>query len=225
MISFCAATRSSIVPVAAAAAHRLALRERELLLERLHLEKEDVAARLARRACRARRRARARSRTRSRPAARRDPRDRACARPLTGGRAPRDAQRHDRLGAAAHGVDELEALDAEVVLGLGLDVDFLEPRDRAIAGRPQRRGRRADDPRASRMKYSVSPRVRQPFAIGERDAIRAVLDDRQRRRHELSAASRRQARSALPVRRASSGPSPPRRSVCTRRRTSVPAGA
>ena len=54
-------------------------------------------------------------------------------RPVTDVASRRDPQRHDLLGAAAHRVDELERVDAEVVLGLRLDVHLFEPRHAAVA--------------------------------------------------------------------------------------------
>jgi hypothetical protein len=44
-----------------------------------------------------------------------------------------DLERRDPLGAAAHG-DQLETIDAEVVLRLRLDIDLVQARHRPIAG-------------------------------------------------------------------------------------------
>ena len=136
MISFCAVTRSSIEPLAAAGHAALALRERELLLERLHLEEEDVAARLVR--PRAAREV-ARAHVVGHEVAGLDVEILEEQRvPAVDHRAlARDRQRHHLLGLAADRVDELEPVDAVVVLGLRLDVHFFEPRDRAVGGRLQ----------------------------------------------------------------------------------------
>ena len=94
-------------------------------------------------------------------------------------RALRNAERHDLLRAAAHRVHEIERRDAEVVLGLGLDVDFLEQRDATIArGLHDMHFRRTILERADEV-FGVAA-ARQTFGVGKRDAIGIVLDDLQR---------------------------------------------
>ena len=128
--------------IAASAAARLALCRRELLFERLHLEEEDVAARLG-----------------GSPAAG----DVAHASvighevaglhpellevqrvsPGDGQRRPLPFKRHRLLTGAADAVHEIERTDAVVVVGARLDGDFLEGGDLPIArqdagcGRPE----------------------------------------------------------------------------------------
>ena len=164
---------------AARAGHCLARGEGELLLERLDLEEEDVAARLVR--TRAAREI-ARAHVVGNEVAGLDvevlEEERVAAlhnRALT-----RDGQRNGFLGAAADGIHEVEASDAVIVLGLRFDVDFLEPRHRAIlrrlehahVGRPILEG--ADEV----FRLAV---VRHPLAIGERHTVGVVVDDLQRR--------------------------------------------
>ena len=134
----------------------------------------------------------------------------------------RDRQRDHLLGLAADRVHELEPIDAEVVLGLRFDVHFLEPRHRTIGGRLQdAHFRRAILERADEV-FGVAG-ADEPVAIGERDAVRVVVDHLERRDQlvrRLSAASA----ICLPLPSASC-PSAAGRSVNTWTRTSVPAGA
>jgi hypothetical protein len=128
--------RDQIVdPALVAARHvaALALRQRELLLVGLHFEEEDVAARLV--GPRA-------AREIARAHVVRDDVARLHRQIFEKQRVPsgdvdagtRDRQRHDRLDIL-HRVDQVEAIDAVVVFGLRLDVDFLETGHRSIRGR------------------------------------------------------------------------------------------
>src|SRR5262249_2792056 len=152
-----------------------ALREGEFLLVRLHLEKEDVAAGLARPRA-------------AREIARADViRDeiagldvqvleiqRVTARDALA--AARNGEGHGFLRAAADRVHEIHPIDRVVVFGLRLDVDLFEPRHRAIGGR-------LEDPDFRRPVLEHADEVlgvagaRRAFAIDEPDAIRAVARD------------------------------------------------
>ena len=125
MISFCAAISVSIWVRRGARAHRLALRLHELLVERLHLEEEHVAASLARPLA-ARHIAGAsvvgdhvtglHAQILGREQMRADARDVR----------PRDLREGHRLrGAAGHAVDQIELRDPVVVVRPRLDRDFL----------------------------------------------------------------------------------------------------
>ena len=153
------------------AAHRLALSLDELLGERLHLEEEHVALRLARRL---------RPRDVARPGVigndvarlhfeifggeqvRPDARD--------GG--PGEARERHRLrGTAADGVDQLELRDPVVVVCARFDRDFLERRDPLIAVRPHDVHRRRTIVHHANEVLDVAGRreavaIRQPHAIG-----------------------------------------------------------
>ena len=87
------------------------------------------------------------------------------------------AQRHDLLGAAADRVHELEPIDADGRRRPRPRCPL--PRGGVTARSPAGRTTRTSGGRSSsvRMKYSVSPGFFEAVAIGERDAIRAVLDD------------------------------------------------
>ena len=159
--------------------HRLALRERELLLERPHVEKEDVAAGFIRALAPAR--------------------DVPCPHVIRHKVAgldvqvferqhvvrahrrlvARDVERHDLLSAAADRIYELELIDPVVVVGLRLDVHLLEPRYCTVA-------RRFDDVNIGRAIFERSDEVfglagvGEPVEIGERHAVGIVVDDLQR---------------------------------------------
>jgi len=132
------------------------------------------------------------------------------------------ARRAGRLfQPAAHGVHEIETVDAEVILGLCLDVHLLEPRHRAIARRPEDAHRR-------RLIFQHANEIlrltgtAEPFAVGERNAIRTVLENLERTR-ERAAVERRQGDGLTVAERQLA-----RRRVTVvwmRTRTSVPAGA
>jgi hypothetical protein len=169
-------TRSSIEP--AAARHAAPSAQRELLLAGLHFEEEDIAPRFVG----------------SRPA-------RDVARPhvvrneiagldveifekqrvaAVDHRAlARDVERHDLLGAAAHRVDEIEAIDAVVVFCLRFDVHFFEPRHRSVGRRFQHTDfRRTILERADEVLGVAG--VGHPVAVRQRDPIRVVVHDFQR---------------------------------------------
>ena len=94
------------------------------------------------------------------------------------GRATGKAQRHDSFGAASDTIDEIEALDAEVVVGFNLDVHLLETRDAPVAGRlgdVHFRGAILDHPN----EVLRVPCTLQPLGVNERDSIGVVLRDLQ----------------------------------------------
>ena len=165
----------------AAAGHRLALRERELLLERLDLEEEDVAARLGR------------------PLAAADVARAGVVGDEVAGLTPSssseigvpavDGERRavaarsgtTRLACRRAPIHQLEPVDAVVVVGARLDVDFLERRDLpSPAGRTMRTsGGRSS---STRMKYSVSPALDSPSRSARATRYDPSALDRQRRR-------------------------------------------
>ena len=125
--------------------------------------------------------------------------------------------------AAANGVDQLEPLDAVVVVGLGFDVHFFETRDGAVAGRLRDvHLRRAILEHANEV-FGVAF-ARQSVTVGERDAVRRV-------RHHASASPTSRVGSSLVERqRVAAGQRQPagrgRTGRCGRGRARpVPAGA
>ena len=167
----------------ARAGHRLALRHCEFLLERLDLEEENVAARFARALSASEV---ARPRVVRHEIAGLNVEILEVQRPSAGDRrgATWDVERRRLLRASADGVDEVEAFDPIVVVGLGFDVDLVEPIHGTIA-------RRLDDVDFGRPIFESAneifglARIRQPVAIGERDTIRGVVDDFERRRPDV----------------------------------------
>ena len=166
---------------AAAALRRLCLGQAELLFERLHFEEEDVAARLAGALA---------SRQIAGPhvvadeVARRDVDVLEVHHvPAAHRRRPRrDAERHHRLDAAAHGVDQIERGHTEVVLCFGGNLHFLEPRHAAIAGGTHHVHVRRTIVEDADEILGVTVALH-AIGIGQRHAVRAVLGNLQRRRH------------------------------------------
>ncbi len=118
-----------------AGSHGLALRRHELVVEGLHFQEVDVAARFRRRLAAA---DIARAHVIGHEIAGRDLEvlevDHV---PAVGGEPEaRAGERHDDLGLAGFLQHQVEAADAEVVVGAGLDQHFFERCDLAIAGRP-----------------------------------------------------------------------------------------
>ena len=117
---------------------------------------------------------------------------------------------------------EIQPIDAVVVFRLRFDVHLFEPCHRSV-------GRRLED---ADFRWPILERanevlrvagVRHAVAIGERDAVRVVVDHRERPRSVRSVSS---AASAIGLPAVSvSCPLAAGRSVITRTRTSVPAGA
>lgn len=103
---------------------------------------------------------------------------------------------HDGLfRTAANGVHQLEALHPMIVVGLGFDVDFLEPRDGAVARRPgdvDLRRAIVEDPDEV---FGVAF-ARQTVPVGQRDAVCRVRRDPQRRRHHRGFVARERQRAA-----------------------------
>src|SRR5262249_40782700 len=160
--------------VVAGTGHRLALRQRKLLLERLDLEEKDIAAgfvgSLAARDV-------ARARVVGHEIAWPYVKIFEIQSPPTGNRcrAPRDIERHDLFIAAPHRVHKIKVIDPVVIVRLCLDVDLLERRHSTIA-------RWFDDMDLWRTIRKGADEVfdiagtRQTFAIGQRQAIRTVLN-------------------------------------------------
>ena len=113
-------------PVVARPGHRLALRRARTPARTASPRERRCRSAPRSTACRARGRARARSRTRSRPAGRRGPRDTAC-----GGRSPTwpAARRSEAPVSGPPRTEYTRSIrcDPVVVVGLRLDLDFLEP--------------------------------------------------------------------------------------------------
>ena len=94
-------------------------------------------------------------------------------------RAARNRQRDDLLGAV-HRVHEIEPIDAVVVLGLRLDVHFLEPRHRTVRRRLE--NAHVGRPIVQRPDEVLGlAAVAHALAIGQRDPVGIVVDDLQRR--------------------------------------------
>ena len=164
----------------AAGGHRLALRRDELVVERLDLEEEHVAARLRRRLAAA---------DVARP---HEVADEVAGRDLeileeeqvaaAGGQpVARAGQRHHHLGIAGLLQHQVERGDAEVVVGAGLDQHFFERGHLAIAGRPHHAhvGRTVEQ-RADEI-LGVVGRV-DAVVVDQRHAVGVVGGDGQRRR-------------------------------------------
>ena len=153
--------------------HRLALRHRVLLVERLHLEKEDLASRQRRRLPAGNV---ARPRVVADDVARLDAQILRREQARTDTRHVRAAdgrERHDLFLPARNRVNEIEARDPVIVVGACFDRDFLERRDALIADRTKEVDLRR--PVVHQPDEVLHALRRETVRIGEGDAISAVL--------------------------------------------------
>ena len=162
----------------AGARHGLALRHRELVHKRRHLEEEDVAARFGRPLAAAHV---ARPRVEAHEVARLDVEVLEIHRVPAGDRQPAAAaQRHGLLAAATHADDQLEPIEPVVVVGARFDGHLFERRDALVAGR-------TDDAHVGRTVVETADEVLgilgvfEAIGVAQAHAICGVVGDRRTR--------------------------------------------
>ncbi len=116
----------------------------------------------------------------------------------------RDAQRYHSFSAAAHGINKLKAVDAEVVFGLGLDVHLFERRYFTVT----RRFEHADfrKPILERADEVLGVAwIGEALTVCQRHAIRAIFDNRERPRQHIAGLRCQRDRLAIGERHAAGG--------------------